>query len=310
MVAVRKGTGAKAPAKNTPGPARGNRGKKSSSGDAGKKYSWPVLFWLAFIIFIIGLFLFNREAISVSIQNIRNEFAARKPSEGEKPVSTPPPTVLPVTPPEAKPSTPVTPPAPTENRSTPQNTPAQPSPPASQQAPASSPAPVQPVPRQTPAPQPVQGQQAGQKPEAARSTAELRERVLYFTQVDRDGSILRIKVNRKLPVSDSPMTDVIQALIAGPNTDEKNRNLLSLIPPNTQILSATVRGETAYISFSEEFQYNSYGVEGYAAQLRQVVYTVTEFSNIRYVQILIEGRRVDFLGEGIWIGSPLNREML
>ena len=106
------------------------------------------------------------------------------------------------------------------------------------------------------------------------------------------------------------MTDAIQALISGPNTEEKGKGLISLIPPSTRILSATVRGETAYISFSEDFQYNTYGVEGYAAQLRQIVYTATEFPNVRNVQILIEGRRVDYLGEGIWIGSPLDREML
>jgi spore germination protein GerM len=106
------------------------------------------------------------------------------------------------------------------------------------------------------------------------------------------------------------MTDAVEALIAGPSGDEKHRGFISLIPPETRILSATVRGGTAYISFSEDFQYNSFGVEGYAGQLREVVYTVTEFPNVRDVQILIEGRRVDYLGEGIWIGSPLNREML
>ena len=106
------------------------------------------------------------------------------------------------------------------------------------------------------------------------------------------------------------MTDVIQALIGGPSPEEKSRGLISLIPPNTKILSATVRDDTAYISFSEDFQYNTYGVEGYAGQLRQIVYTATEFPNVKNVQILIEGRRIDFLGEGVWIGSPLNRDML
>jgi len=105
------------------------------------------------------------------------------------------------------------------------------------------------------------------------------------------------------------MTDVINAIVAGPTNEEKNRGLISLIPPASKILSATVRGETAYISFSEDFQYNTYGVEGYAGQVRQVVFTATEFSNVKSVQILIEGRRIDYLGEGVWIGSPLSREM-
>jgi spore germination protein GerM len=104
------------------------------------------------------------------------------------------------------------------------------------------------------------------------------------------------------------MQDSLNALLAGPSAEEKRRGLVSLIPPNTRLLAATVRSSTAYISFSEEFQYNTYGVEGYAAQLKQIVWTATEFSSVKDVQILVEGRRIDYLGEGIWIGSPVGRE--
>jgi spore germination protein GerM len=106
------------------------------------------------------------------------------------------------------------------------------------------------------------------------------------------------------------MADALKMLIQGPNTEERRQGLVTLIPQGTRILAVRVQGTTAYISFSEEFQYNTYGVEGYVAQLRQVVWTVTEFSSVKDVQILIEGRRVDYLGEGIWIGSPVNRDAL
>jgi spore germination protein GerM len=103
--------------------------------------------------------------------------------------------------------------------------------------------------------------------------------------------------------------DSLRALMAGPNAEEEKQGIISLIPSATRLLPATtVRGSTAYINFSEDFQYNTFGVEGYAAQLRQVIWTATEFSNVKDIQILIEGRRIDYLGEGIWIGSPLNRE--
>ena len=140
--------------------------------------------------------------------------------------------------------------------------------------------------------------------------AELRERSLYFIQVDRGGTIFRTRVNRNLPVSDTPMTDVLRALIDGPNDDERRRGLISLIPPGAQVLSATVRGQTAYINFNEDFLYNTYGVDGYVGQLRQIIYTVTEFPNVSDVQILIEGSRQEILGKGIWIGSPIRRGML
>ncbi|MDR0322935.1 MAG: GerMN domain-containing protein [Treponema sp.] len=140
------------------------------------------------------------------------------------------------------------------------------------------------------------------------SSVQTRERAVYFTQIDRDGQILQSRVNRRIAVSETPMQDVLNAILAGPTSEELNRGILNLIPQNTRILSAVIRGNTAYISFSEDFMFNTFGVEGYVAQLRQIVWTVTEFPNVNDVQILIESRRLDYLGEGIWIGSPIGRQ--
>jgi spore germination protein GerM len=137
---------------------------------------------------------------------------------------------------------------------------------------------------------------------------QTRDRTVYFTNVGSDGQILQSKVTRRIPVSDSPMQDSLNILLTGPTAEELSRGALNLIPRNTRILSATVRGNTAYINFSEDFLFNTFGVEGYVAQLRQIVWTVTEFQNVKDVQILIEGRRMDYLGEGIWIGSPISRQ--
>jgi spore germination protein GerM len=127
-------------------------------------------------------------------------------------------------------------------------------------------------------------------------------------RVDPDGTIVRTQVTRNLPVTDSPLADVLNILLQGPSVKENSRGLISLIPGGTRLLSVVVRGSTAYINFNENFLFNEYGVEGYAGQLRQIVWTVTEFSNVKDVQILIEGRRIDYLGESIWIGSPIGRE--
>ena len=137
----------------------------------------------------------------------------------------------------------------------------------------------------------------------------MRDRALYFIRIGSDGSVQRVRADRRLPATDSPLRDVIQALIAGPNAEERQGDLISLIPGGTRLLSVTIRGDTAYINFNEDFQYNIYGAEGYNGQLRQIVFTATEFPNVSDVQILIEGSRVDFIGENFWIGSPLSREM-
>jgi len=136
---------------------------------------------------------------------------------------------------------------------------------------------------------------------------QTRDRAIYFTQVTNDGQILQTRTTRRVPLTETPLQDVLGVLLEGPSTDELNRNIINFIPENTRMLSATVRGNTAYINFNENFLFNRFGVDGYVAQLRQIIWTVTEFQNINDVQILIDGRRMDYLGEGIWIGSPISR---
>jgi spore germination protein GerM len=126
-------------------------------------------------------------------------------------------------------------------------------------------------------------------------------------RIDDDGVIVRQEVKRQMPVTDSPLTDALGALLAGPNEDELRRKLVSLVPQGTKLLSAKVRGSTAFLNFNEAFMYNHYGIEGYAGQLKQIVYTATSFPTVQDVQFLIEGEKRDYLGEGIYIGAPLSK---
>jgi spore germination protein GerM len=178
------------------------------------------------------------------------------------------------------------------------------------QPPVTQPTVTQPTVTQPTVTQPVQPSQEiqTQPPPPDTPPVQTRDRVVYFTQVNNDGQILQSRVTRRLPVTQSPMLDALNVILAGPSAEELNRGILNLIPQNTRILSAAIRGTTAYVNFSEDFLFNTFGVEGYIAQLRQIVWTVTEFSNVNDVQILIEGRRMDYLGEGIWIGSPISRQ--
>ena len=143
---------------------------------------------------------------------------------------------------------------------------------------------------------------------AAVQGARNRAAALYFVRIDDDGAIVRQEVKRQIPVSDSPMLDSLGALLKGPNEDELRRKLISLVPAGTKLLSAQVKGSTAVLNFNEAFMYNHYGIEGYAGQLKQIVFTATAFPNIQDVQILIEGEKHDYLGgEGVYIGGPLSR---
>ena len=138
------------------------------------------------------------------------------------------------------------------------------------------------------------------------STTELQ---LCFVNIDGDGSVGRQIIKRKISKSDSPLTSAINLLLQGPDTTiSAERNLMSLIPSGTKLLSAKVSGGVAYLNFNEAFEINTYGVEGYIHQLEQVVFTATAFSTVNSVQFLIEGEKRDYLGsEGVLIASPLSR---
>jgi spore germination protein GerM len=131
---------------------------------------------------------------------------------------------------------------------------------------------------------------------------------LCFVSIDNDGSVSRKQISRTVTKNDSPLTGNIQLLLAGPTASERSKGCRSLIPDGTRLLSASVRDGVASLNFSEEFEYNRVGVEGYLGQLMQIVYTATEFSTVSSVQFLIDGQKKEYLGsEGVWIGSPLSR---
>ncbi|MDR2740079.1 MAG: GerMN domain-containing protein [Treponema sp.] len=249
----------------------------------------PFVFWTLFFIVVISLFFVNLQLIRSSVENsglldrLFHKTDAGTTGEGAGDLTEAPAA------PEAPDTTgiagePAAPELPPEE------------PPAD--APEEPPQIVA-VPEPKPAAQPVTPPSPGPG----------RTRTLYFIRVDEDGALLRTPVTRTTAASGSPLTEVLRFLLQGPSAEENRRNpgLRSLIPQGTRLLRAEVRGSTAYISFSEEFQFNTFGAEGYMGQLWQIIWTVTEFPNITDVQILIEGNRVDFLGERIPIGSPLSR---
>jgi spore germination protein GerM len=258
--------------------SRGKTKKKSGFG-------W-LLFWLAFLIGLTLLFVINREKIQNSLSILKDLIsepgdAPSADEEGSGEITTA----------DQEPRQPAVEPVPAVQ-------------------PPLSGADAQPSITQPSAAQPPAAQPPAANSPATQTPPATVKRQVYLIRLDNDGGLVAAKVERSLPSGDSPMRDALEAVIRGPSADESKRNLLSLIPENVTILGATVRGATAYVDFSEDFLFNTYGIEGYAGQLRQVVWTATEFGNVKDVQILIEGKRIDYLGEGIWIGSPLSREMI
>jgi spore germination protein GerM len=135
-----------------------------------------------------------------------------------------------------------------------------------------------------------------------------RKSIVYFSTLGDDESIKLVSVPRTVTYTNTPLTETIRALLTGPSGEEKKNNLITNIPDNTKLLSVAVKDNIAYINLSKEFEFNSFGREATIGQIKQIVYTVTEFSNVRSVQFLINGQVKTYLGgEGVIISKPLSR---
>jgi spore germination protein GerM len=136
-----------------------------------------------------------------------------------------------------------------------------------------------------------------------------RQSRLFFISVTGEGKITMKGVIRPVDYVDAPLTATLEALLQGPTTAEVNQGLMSLISPQTRLRTVYIKGDTAYVDFNEAFRFNSLGKEGLIAELKQVVYTATEFPTVKKVQILVEGEISKYLGpEGVVIDKPLGRD--
>jgi germination protein M len=288
---------------------RNDRGSPSNAG---------TVFWLAAIVIVLFIFALNWGKIQETLARTNFHEIVKTQTGSDKPGPAP----------SSPQGSPAGPGSPAESPAITPNSSPQASSQGGDKGTPTAPPPGAPLPKDSgrkAASPPEQGGSAEKSPSAkppqdSKSPAELpksavsaplpktRAATLYFVRIDDDGVIVRQEVKRQISVSDSPLLDSLGALLQGPTEDELRRKLISLVPQGTKLLSAQVRGSTAYLNFNEAFMYNHYGIEGYAGQLKQVVYTSTAFPTVQDVQILIEGAKHDYLGgEGVFIGRPLSR---
>jgi germination protein M len=280
-----------------------NRSKKKTG-------SIGMLFWVAFILLIVVIYLYNRPTIERTLENtglvevIRNRFGDSDDQRAPQPtVQTPPDIAIDLQPADPEPV--IRSPEPTVRPTPPPPQPAPTTEPPSRPAPPSGSS----TPRET-TPSTSDGDTIARTtdPPVAQSTTRTRVSKIYFIRVTDDGRIFPQEVSRSVTYTNNPMTQTLHALLAGPTASELNAGLLNLVPENTRLISAAVRDGTAYLNFNESFRFNPMGVEGFIAQLQQVVFSTTEFPTINRVQILIEGETVNYLGgDGVYIGAPLDR---
>ena len=280
-----------------------------------RRTSIGVLFWIAFILLVLVIFLANRSNIEQVLEStglvevMRDRFGpdvdapaggddappAQEPAAGDEDGE---PLVV-IGEPEAAPSDPGR--VEEEDPTAPADSPVDDGADSSRTAPESEPDPaVEPQ-------RPTGSAQREPSPDPARPNRLMTG--LYFIRVTEDGRTFPQRVVRPVYYSSSPLTQTIRTLIDGPSSRDLDDGLLNLIPEGTQLISAHVTDGVAVLNFNQSFRFNPLGAEGTVAQLLQVIYSSTEFPTVERVQFLVEGERVDYLGgDGIYVGEPLGRD--
>ena len=133
----------------------------------------------------------------------------------------------------------------------------------------------------------------------------------YLDSLDPgEGGPYLVPVHREVPHTLAVATAAVNALIAGPTTDEAASTpaISTNVPADTELLGITITGGIADVNLSEEFEAGG-GSATMFARLAQLTYTVTQFPTVDAVRLLIEGVVVtEFSSEGILIDGPLTRE--
>ncbi|HUX22829.1 MAG TPA: GerMN domain-containing protein [Spirochaetia bacterium] len=257
------------------------------------------LFWVALILLLVVVFLFNRPKIAEVLKSTGLTSLVTKQTTQP---SAPSITRVPNNEIHTKPEVTLTPaPAPSSRPK------AQPAPPSVEPPRSGAPSPTTSSPQQPSGnASPPASSTTTAAPQQPGNKTIARTFQLYFVKMNEQGKPVVKPMAKEIKYIDSPLTKTFDTLLEGAGTGS---GFQSLIPEGTKLLSASVRDGTAYLDFNDRFRFNSYGVEGYNAQLEQVVFTATQFQTVRRVQILLDGQVRRFLApEGIAIDKPLDRK--
>lgn len=103
--------------------------------------------------------------------------------------------------------------------------------------------------------------------------------------------------------NDHPAKTAIALLAAEP----LDKSLMRIMPSTTTLLGLKIQDGVAYANFSQNLRRFGGGSANEILLVAEIVNTLTEFPEIKSVQILIEGKKVDSLGGHLDTSEPLSR---
>ena len=133
------------------------------------------------------------------------------------------------------------------------------------------------------------------------SKAQLVNIKVYYPDENATGLVA---VEKSIKDTGNKYQAAVEALMAG--TEKKG--LANVFPKKAKLLQVTVSGKVAKVDFSRELQKNFVGGStGEEMLVGSVVNTLTEFPEIKKVQILVDGQEVETLSGHMDLSQPLPR---
>lgn len=112
----------------------------------------------------------------------------------------------------------------------------------------------------------------------------------------------------KITMDDNGKSLPENALIALIERKPADKKMEDIVPENTRVLSLVLdKNGTAYADFSKEIVKHGQGSYNEFILTGAIANTLTEFPEIKRVQILVEGKKVTTLGGHIDVEDPLER---
>ena len=115
-------------------------------------------------------------------------------------------------------------------------------------------------------------------------------------------------ISEKFTMTDNGKTLPENALLALVGAKPQSTKFEDVIPHGTRVLSFSITPEgTALANFSKEIVKNGQGSYNEVMMTGAIVNTLTEFPEVKQVQILVEGKKVITLGGHLDVEDPLKR---
>ncbi len=127
--------------------------------------------------------------------------------------------------------------------------------------------------------------------------------MLYF--ISADGSSLT-KQERTISITESIARKTIEELIKGP---DEGSGLLASLPEGTELLDINIKSDgLCIVDFSNDLVYNHPGgAQNEELTVYSIVNTLTQFSSVKEVKILVNGCEIETLAGHLDISETMSR---